>query len=199
MTYTQLDSWNNSFRENTNGLGKFDLCMEIGCFEGMTSNYIVDNLLNSNGKLLCVDPLTNNYLNENLSDIDDKNNKNMWKYFDGQYERFIENCKIHIENKKIELLRKNSSECKHEILNLYGSAFDFIYIDGDHRADPVYRDAIMSFELCKSGGYVLFDDYEWGAEFGLNAPKIGIDKFLNEYSSNIKIIIKNGQVLIQKI
>ena len=71
MKYTH--NWNSEFKSNTNNLGKFNLCLEIGCFEGLTSNYICDRLLNHNGKLICVDPLTDNYLNTDLSEKDVEN------------------------------------------------------------------------------------------------------------------------------
>ncbi len=71
--------------------------------------------------------------------------------------------------------------------------FDLIYIDGDHRPDSVYIDAINSFELCKSNGFILFDDYDW------NDTGVGIDRFLNEYKDMYKLHIKIGQVLIQKL
>jgi predicted O-methyltransferase YrrM len=122
----------------------------------------------------------------------------MWSYFNGQYDRFMNNCKTHIENKKIELIRKLSTEALPELKQKYEEKFDFIYIDGDHRADPVYNDGVLSFELCKPNGYILFDDYEWGSEFGNDAPKIGIDKFLNTYKDKIQVISKNGQVLVKK-
>jgi len=77
--YTQ--DWSHQFIMNTKGLGKFDLAMEIGCFEGRTSNYIVDNLLTENGKLICIDPLADG----NTPTIP------MQPVFKNQYERFIHN------------------------------------------------------------------------------------------------------------
>jgi predicted O-methyltransferase YrrM len=74
----------------------------------------------------------------------------------------------------------------------YKNKFDLIYIDGDHRPESVYIDAIHSFELCKKGGFILFDDYEW------NDTGIGIDRFLEEYKDRYILHIKSGQVLIQK-
>jgi hypothetical protein len=64
MTYTR--EWNHEFVKNTKSinLNNQNLCLEIGSFEGLTSNYIVDNILSANGKLICVDPLTDNYLVE---------------------------------------------------------------------------------------------------------------------------------------
>ena len=37
--------WNAAFIQSTNQINEKNLCLEIGCFEGLTSNYIVDNIL----------------------------------------------------------------------------------------------------------------------------------------------------------
>ena len=76
--------------------------------------------------------------------------------------------------------------------------FDIIFVDGNHETEFVYRDGKMSFEKVKSGGYIIFDDYnpEWPQTI------VGIDKFLNEYSEKIRIVVKPNavlQVIIQKL
>jgi predicted O-methyltransferase YrrM len=190
--YTQ--NWNQEFIKNTDiFIEKFDLCLEIGSFEGLTSNYIVDNIISKKGKLICIDPLTDSYLNDNLTDDDIIKNESDFKYFKDQYSRFVNNVKEHIDSGKIELIRDLSVNVFKYFIKEYKSKFDFIYIDGDHRPDGVYIDAINSFELCKKEGFILFDDYQW------NDTGIGIDNFLNEYKDKYKLLIKNYQVLIQKI
>jgi len=195
MSYTH--NWLDGFKNNTSGIKNLNLCLEIGCFEGLTSNYIVDNLLSIDGKLICIDPLTDVYLNDNLTDFDIDKNNSEFSYFKDQYGRFCNNVKEHLESSKIELVRKLSSDAFPELIKKYKNQFDFIYIDGDHRIESVYNDAINSFELCKTGGLILFDDYLWDISSS-ESTKIGIDKFLNEYVGRYNLIIKNYQVLIQK-
>ena len=74
------------------------------------------------------------------------------------------------------------------------SYFDMIYIDGSHQAADVLFDAVVSFELLKEMGVLIFDDYLWhekdmpdGIDV-LRSPKIAIDSFLNIYARKIKII-----------
>lgn len=189
--YTQ--NWNGEFIKNTQNLKDFNLCIEIGSFEGLTSNYIVDNLLSTDGKLICIDPLTDNYLNDNLSEIDIIKNNGEFSYFNNQYDRFINNVDEHINTGKIELVRELSSKSFKSLIEKYKGKVDFIYIDGDHRPEGVYIDSINSFQLCKIEGFILFDDYLWGD------TKDGIDKFLFEFQDKIEILIKDYQVLIKKI
>jgi predicted O-methyltransferase YrrM len=188
-------NWNQEFIKNTNQFlnEKFDFCLEIGSFEGLTSNYIVDNLLSENGKLICVDPLTDVYLNDKLSEIDEIKNNTDFIYFKDQYNRFYNNVSEHLESNKISLIRELSVDIFPELIKKYQNKFDFIYIDGDHRPEGVYIDAINSFGLCKEQGFILFDDYLWGD------TGIGIDKFLNEYSVKYDLLVKDYQVLIKKL
>jgi predicted O-methyltransferase YrrM len=88
-----------------------------------------------------------------------------------------------------------------EYLSSSNAEFDFIYIDGDHSAEGVYNDAILSFPLLKSGGILAFDDYLWehpSRDVDLK-PLNGIDKFLKNNELRIKILQKGYQVWIEKL
>lgn len=199
MNYTR--HWNSEFINTTNHLNiskKIDMCLEIGCFEGLTSNYIVENLLKNDGKLICVDPLTDQYLNIDLKESDVSLNKTDWSYFKNQYERFTENTNQYLNSGKIKLYRNISSEIYTELIDKYENSFDLIYIDGDHRATYVYIDAVNCFKLCKSNGIIIFDDYTWGDFLGEERTKNGVDKFLSEYSGQYQTIMNGYQNVIRK-
>lgn len=185
-------------------LGKFDLCIEIGCYVGATSSYIARVLLNDNGKLICVDPLTDQYANTDITEEDKINNEGKWKYFAGQYDKFIKNTGK-LDN--IELIRKISIEAYPDLLKKYEGQVDFIYIDGDHREEPVYLDGVNSFKLCRKGGYILFDDAGGYSKkfnpsgnngWGDGCCRRGIDRFLIQHIGKYTPLIQNKQLLIQK-
>jgi predicted O-methyltransferase YrrM len=186
-------NWNQEFIKNTKDISNLNLCLEIGSFEGLTSKYICENLLSERGKLICIDPLTDNYLNDNLSNDDKLNNGNEFSYFNGQYDRFMNNVGEYVENGKIELIRDLSSNSYKNLIKKFSSKFDLIYIDGDHRPDSVYLDGINCFELCKNNGYILFDDYLW------KDTGKGIDRFLEEKNGQYELLINDYQILIKKI
>ena len=194
MRYTY--DWNQEFKQNTNGITGLKLCLEIGCFEGLTSNYIIDVLLSDDGKLICVDPLTDNYLNTELTDTDVSNNETIYKYFNNQYDRFKANTANNTN--KLELYKNISSDIFPELISKYEGQIDLIYIDGDHRATAVYIDAVNSFKLCKVGGVIIFDDYSWGKMYNEEATSIGVDKFLTEYENQYDLITKGYQVSVRK-
>lgn len=78
--------------------------------------------------------------------------------------------------------------------------YDFIYIDGDHHAENVLRDAANAWLCLKPLGILAFDDYLWKIDDDpANAPKQGIDTFLLQREGQFNIIIDNHQYWIQKL
>jgi len=78
--------------------------------------------------------------------------------------------------------------------------FDFIYIDGSHQAPDVITDACMAWQLLKTGGIILFDDYAWLDMPGiLQRPKIAIDAFTTLFSDKLQVVLIGYQLGIQKI
>lgn len=169
-------NWNGEFVKNTKGM-KFDFALEIGAFEGLTSRYICDNLLNPGGRMICVDPLLDYYLPGH------KDND----LFVGQEQRFKRNTAGY----PIELKQMKSVDAYRSMQDY---RFDFIYIDGDHTENAVFMDATNCFNILKVGGFMLFDDYEQSDE-----TKRGIDRFLAMYPTNkMTVELKGYQVMIKK-
>jgi hypothetical protein len=72
--------------------------------------------------------------------------------------------------------------------------FDIAYIDGNHETEFVYKDAVMTFPKVKSGGYIIFDDYNWVE------TKAGIDKFVEENKSTLESVLNTSyQVFCKKL
>ena len=157
---------------------KLDFVLESGCFEGLTTAYICDNLLNPGGRIICIDPLTDEYLPGHPDNA----------LFVGQYDRFIRNTK----GLPVELIQTTSRQAFTKP-GFEHYRFDLIYIDGDHTESEVFNDGMNAFTLCRLNGFILFDDYEWREE-----TKRGIDRFLAEKLGRYNLIKKGYQVLIQK-
>lgn len=87
-----------------------------------------------------------------------------------------------------------------ELRKLPLGGFDIIYIDGDHRADGVLADAVLSFALLKTGGVLIFDDYLWFAGHVPEdlRPQIAIDSFITTYRNSIEVIHRGYQIFIKK-
>jgi predicted O-methyltransferase YrrM len=77
--------------------------------------------------------------------------------------------------------------------------YDFIYIDGDHTAYGVLKDAVAAYECLNVGGILAFDDYQWSAGLGeLKEPRIAIDTFYTVYRDRLKEIHRAYQIWFKK-
>lgn len=77
--------------------------------------------------------------------------------------------------------------------------YDFIYIDGDHTAQGVLKDAVDADRHLKVGGIMAFDDYTWTMGGSpLLDPKPAIDAFLEIYADRYNLLAMNTQVWVVK-
>ena len=78
--------------------------------------------------------------------------------------------------------------------------YDFIYIDGDHTAYGVIKDAVSAYECLNVGGIIGFDDYQWSAGLGANKePRMAIDAFYAIYQERIEVLVNDYQFWVRKI
>jgi hypothetical protein len=175
------------------------LALEIGVYHGVTTNLICDKYLAPGGKMFAVDPLVDGlYIPVETDEAVRKINSTRRLRFTKQFDVFSKNTERNRD--KMELLRMTSDQAFPRLHAEHNGQFDLIYIDGDHRAAAVWEDAVHCFELCKIGGYILFDDYEWelGRLDPVMTPKPAIDQFLREYSDKVECLHKQWRVLIRK-
>ena len=164
--------------------------IEIGSFEGLSSVWILNNLLdNKESQLYCIDTF------EGSVEMDQS-------LVDSLYERFQNN--IQTTNKVNQVVvQRGFSQRELPKLIVKDIKADFIYIDGSHLAKDVLTDAVMAWQMLASGGTMIFDDYHWGlrSDNVLKHPKYGVDSFVNCFYEEIKFIFthQNYQYYIQKI
>lgn len=79
--------------------------------------------------------------------------------------------------------------------------FDFIYVDGDHHAQNVLEDIILSWPLLKKNGILVCDDYLWkreGSEVEDTCnPKVAIDAFIKVFTPHV--LSTGVQCILQRI
>jgi predicted O-methyltransferase YrrM len=80
--------------------------------------------------------------------------------------------------------------------------YDFVYVDGSHWAKDALVDAVVSWELLKVGGIMVFDDVWWAAPNGSKhphvAPYVTVKAFLDIYATMYTTIFEGYQYAIQK-
>jgi predicted O-methyltransferase YrrM len=164
--------------------GKPCMFLEIGSFEGMSTIWMLENILtNKESKLFCIDA---------------------WAEWTGDaFVRFVSNISKTGLKDKVHIVKGDSSE---ELRMFPSEYFDFVYVDGDHNEKAVIKDAIGSFRILKKGGIIAFDDYLLGIRYP-NSPgskamngstKRAIDYFLDVFQDEIEVIHKDYQVWIKK-
>ena len=159
--------------------------LEIGCFEGRSTCYVIEKLASCKDiELHCVDVWDGKIGSQEVMASVEK--------------RFHHN--VHVAKSKVKhavelVIHKGFSDKMLAKLLAEGKQgyFDFIYIDGSHQAPDVLCDAVMSFRLLKKGGVLGFDDYLWSKPslYGKDpifCPRLAIDAFTNIYCHKLKIL-----------
>jgi len=158
--------------------------LQIGAYTGDASVWLCENVLTDfTSTLIDVDTWSGSDESEH-SRID----------FEKVYEYYESRVKVY---KRIIRLKMTSDQYfagDNEV------QFDFIYIDGDHTANQVARDAENGWQLLKSGGIMAFDDYRWGEDLKPElTPKPAINEFLEKYTGEYELLSKDYQVWIRKL
>lgn len=150
-------------------------CVEIGSYEGRSAIWLVENILtHRDASLICYDPWPNEEVER----------------------RFDANIRIvNTDRKKIWKCKGNSWETL--LADPPGVMVDFVYIDGSHEAKNVLEDAVLAFRMCKPGGIIIFDDYQWTSGNRFHPPKPAIDAFLECWGPWIEQLHVGWQVAVR--
>jgi len=156
--------------------------LEVGSFEGRSSVFILENLINA--KCFFVDPF------EIYDEMTDSTGQ---KEFIKIYHNFLKNINNFTNRTNVFKGTSDNFFIKNQIM------FDLIYVDGSHFGEDVYKDAKNSFNYLNSKGYIIFDDFFWHFfDTVYENPLGGIFKFLIEYKKSLKITYVSNQLIIQK-
>jgi hypothetical protein len=116
--------------------------LEVGTFEGNTATWFSDNLLDHpDSTLTCVDDFSTLF-NGSRDDL-----KNVW----------LSNTRLSKNYSKISLVEGQSRYVLYDLL-LQGKSYDLIFVDGSHHTPDVILDGILSFQLLRPNGLLIFDD-----------------------------------------
>jgi len=164
--------------------GKKDF-LEIGSFEGRSSCWFL-NKIDDDANLTCIDTFKGSKEHESL-DLDYL--KNRFLYNVNQVKKL---------NQNLYVIQATSFDAMATLIAGH-EKFDFIYIDGSHLGKDVMTDACMAFQLVKSGGVIVFDDYEWtDLPDPIDRPKMAVDYFITLFNKDINLIYSSYQIAIEK-
>jgi len=163
--------------------------LEIGAYEGRSTVWALEHMLDDTGEITVIDTWEGG--DEHKIDGDD---------MQAVEDRFIHNVALVREKypkRYVDVWKGQSSQVLRDIKD---KQFEFIYIDGSHRAKDVMMDACLAWPLLRKGGVLVFDDYIWGNPTDLlNRPKMAIDMFTTLFGEELKFVHIGYQLAIQRI
>jgi hypothetical protein len=158
-------------------------CLEIGTFEGKFSIWLVENY---RCNLTTIDPYS--MKEYNYDDI----TQEMMDQVEYTAKRNISNCVF-----PIECIKGRSINVLCDLIS-QNKKYDFIYVDGSHKATNVIEDLVLSYNLLEKNGIMLIDDSTvWKCSHPLtgevdqnilSSPRISVDYFIHLYWENIEVI-----------
>jgi hypothetical protein len=157
--------------------------LQVGAFTGDASAWLVDNILTQKNSILeDVDTWAGS---------DEAEHETMdWSDVERTYD-----SRIAFRPNVI----KYKMDSREFLRSIEEPTFDFIYIDGDHTAEGVLQDAVLSWRLLKPGGIMAFDDYLWEDPRGIEfQPGWSIDTFIGAVKDESEVLLSNSQVWLRK-
>jgi predicted O-methyltransferase YrrM len=80
-----------------------------------------------------------------------------------------------------------------------GRTFDMAFVDGSHFADDVWVDTYYSWEMLRTRGILVWDDYLWDEYAnGFANPRSAIDRFLEVHKGEYEVVFAEWLVAIRK-
>ncbi len=167
--------------------------LEIGCFEGRATVWLISNILtNPASRIVCVDTFEGSEEFPALQIDMTVAQANFYSNIreavkDGGYPGNFPPVFLLVG-------------AAHKVIPR-AMRFDMVYVDGSHQAADVLLDACFAWPLLNPGGLMIFDDYEWQPPVNYPAhkrPKRAIDSFLSCFVERFDMVHIGYQVIIRK-
>lgn len=155
--------------------GKPDLnYLEVGVWEGRSFFWVLDNILtHPSSKAIALDV-----------------------FFGDEEQRFRQNLERSGHASRVRVIKGFSQQ---KLRDLELNTMDLIYIDGDHKSKAVLTDALLSWDLLKEGGILIFDDYRYPPDLPIELrPEYAIDVFVRLFGDELKILHSGYQFIVRK-
>lgn len=157
--------------------------LEVGSYEGQATTWMGEHLPTK--QIVCIDTWRGGAEHEPAS-------------MEAVFKRFCDNVEALKAKRPVEVsVRVGASSFMLADMIAEGeNGFDFAYIDGSHRSEDVLSDAVLAFQLVRSGGVMAFDDYVWMEKpveqmNPLDNPRLGIDCFFNVFRRHLRVMVCN--------
>jgi predicted O-methyltransferase YrrM len=160
--------------------------LEIGCFEGQSACWFLDNILTDpTSRLICVDPFA-----VPMATI-------LLKFFEARFDQNV------AASGAADRVTKLIGQSQVVVRTLQHSQFDFIYVDGSHKVGDVLQDAVLAWTVLRPGGIVMFDDYalvdDVSEGLRARAPGRALDAFMSILGGSATLVRRDWQLVLRKM
>ena len=177
--------------------------LEVGSYEGNSTTYLIESIASlRNVEIHCIDSWEGGIEHKSGGSAEADMTE-----VEARFHRNVEVARSRASHEVGVIIHKGLSNTQLPKLLAAGKQgyFDFIYIDGSHQAPDVLLDAVLGFELLRTQGVIVFDDYLWQEPLvsgvdPLRCPKLAIDAFANIYCRKLKVMSAPlHQMYMQKV
>ena len=165
--------------------------VEIGCFEGRTSVWLLEHILTGPGSwLICIDPFEKVEWLPGTTQV--------------SFPKFLANIAPYRD--QVAVAKAPSWDALRTLrytidgTQIVGEV-DFVYVDGDHRRQACLEDMVLAWRWLRKGGIMAMDDYDWrdGPTEDKDLPRQAIDAFLLCYAEELAVLHKGYEVVVRKV
>lgn len=208
LNYADMYNWTNDLPENTNAkitfveiLSNFITykecnILEIGTFAGTSVIGMLQYL--PNAKATTIDPWVSYVEKECGTDL----NTNALELIEtNDIEKiFYENILKSGFANRVMPLKGGSAFVLIDLIK-QNKRFDFIYVDGSHKAIDCFADCLLSWQLLNDNGIMAIDDYLYKISLTDEFENVqkGVDHFLEKIKGQYIILEKGYRIFIKKI
>lgn len=163
-------------------LGEIDTAVEIGTWRGDFANLMCSKL--QPNKFYAIDPFA---LYDGYTDKPDTNEFGNQHNLDKLADRVATRISALLADGNSQLIREMSCNAVKEFAD---NSVDVVYIDADHKYEPVLADIRAWYPKIKDGGILCGDDYIEGSHI----EKFGVIQAVKDFAAemNLEFAVTNG-------
>ncbi|HNX31678.1 MAG TPA: class I SAM-dependent methyltransferase [Holophaga sp.] len=170
--------------------GKPLKALEVGCFEGRATRWLLENVLvHPDSRITVCDTF-----------------EGAMEHRDGTFqidfsevERVFDQEVTAPFKGKVTKIKDTSFNALVALNHAHAASYGLVYIDGSHVAKDVMTDALLAWALLEPEGIMIFDDYAWQAyPDPALVPKLAVDAFLAMFAAHLQVLHKGYQVIVQR-
>ena len=208
LDYADMYNWTNDLPNNTNAKVTFvkflsnfityNSCeiLEIGTFAGTSVIGMLQYLPNANATT--IDPWVSYVEKECATEI---NTSSLEKILEMNIEEtFYKNILKAGFKEKVTAIKGDSAFVLIDLIK-QNKRYDFIYVDGSHKAIDCYSDCLLSWQLLNDNGIMAIDDYLYKISLTDEFENVqkGVDHFLEKIKGQYIILEKGYRIFIKKL